>query len=99
MVDGCKNAEPPRRHPTGSGTGHGRPTMLAYALSKHHHTARSGWSPLTSSARRPRIVVAAAEPRLLRLVHHKLGRAGYHVLPAADGEAALDLIKIGRAHV
>src|SRR6478672_580452 len=66
--------------------------MLAYALSKHHHTARSGWSPLISSARRPRIVVAAGEPRLLRLVHHKRGRAGYHVLPAADGEAALDLI-------
>lgn len=66
--------------------------MLAYALSKHHHTARSGWSPLISSTRRPRIVVAAGEPRLLRLVHHKLGRAGYHVLPAADGEAALDLI-------
>jgi DNA-binding response OmpR family regulator len=25
-------------------------------------------------------------------VHHKLGRSSYHVLPAADGEAALDLI-------
>jgi len=29
---------------------------------------------------------------LLRLMHHKLGRAGYHVLPVTAGEAALDLI-------
>ena len=47
------------------------------------------WSPLICSTRRPRIVVATGEPRLLRRVHHRLGRAGYHVLPAADGEAAL----------
>lgn len=66
--------------------------MLAYAPSKHHHTPRSGWSPLMSRAKRPRIVVAGDDARLLRLMHHKLARAGYHVLPATDGEAALDLI-------
>ena len=45
-----------------------------------------------SRAHRPRIVVAGQNARLLRLMHHKLGRAGFHVLPASDGEAALDLI-------
>lgn len=45
-----------------------------------------------SRTKRPRIVVAGGEARLPRLLHHKLGRAGYHVLPATDGEAALDLI-------
>jgi PleD family two-component response regulator len=66
--------------------------MLAYAPSKHHHTPHAGWSPLMSRTKRPRIVVAGGEARLLRLLHHMLGRAGYHVLPAADGDAALDLI-------
>ncbi len=66
--------------------------MLSYAPSKHHHTPHAGWSPLISRTKRPRIVVAGGEARLLRLLHHKLGRAGYHVLPATDGEAALDLI-------
>jgi DNA-binding response OmpR family regulator len=66
--------------------------MLSYAPSKHHHTPHAGWSPLVSRTKRPRIVVAGSEARLLRLLHHKLGRAGYHVLPAADGDAALDLI-------
>ena len=45
-----------------------------------------------SRTQRPRIVVAGQNERLLRLMHHKLGRAGFHVLPASDGEAALDLI-------
>lgn len=66
--------------------------MLSYAPSTHHHAPHTGWSPLMSRTKRPRIVVAADERRLLRLLHHKLGRAGYHVLPATDGEAALDLI-------
>jgi len=67
-------------------------TMPAYTPSKHHHTDRAGWSPLMSRTMRPRIVVAGDDVRLLRFMHHKLGRAGYHVLPATDGEAALDLI-------
>lgn len=66
--------------------------MPAYTPSKHHHTNRAGWSPLMSRTMRPRIVVAGDDVRLLRFMHHKLGRAGYHVLPATDGEAALDLI-------
>ena len=66
--------------------------MHAYAPSKHHHTPHAGWSPLMSRSKRPRIVVAGDDMRLLRLMHHKLGRAGYHVLPAGDGEVALDLI-------
>jgi DNA-binding response OmpR family regulator len=66
--------------------------MHAYAPSKHHHTLHRGWSPLMSRAQRQRIVVAGQNARLLRLMHHKLGRAGFHVLPASDGEAALDLI-------
>jgi DNA-binding response OmpR family regulator len=45
-----------------------------------------------SRSKRPRIVVAGDDMRLLRYMHHRLGRAGYHVLPATDGEAALDLI-------
>lgn len=68
------------------------PAMHAYAPSKHHHTPLSGWSPLMSRSKRPRIVVAGDDMRLLRYMHHRLGRAGYHVLPAADGEVALDLI-------
>jgi DNA-binding response OmpR family regulator len=66
--------------------------MLSYAPSKHHHTTHAGWSPLMSRSSRSRIVVAGDDARLLRFMHHKLGRAGYHVLPATDGEAALDLI-------
>jgi DNA-binding response OmpR family regulator len=66
--------------------------MHAYAPSRHHHTLNRGWSPLMSRTQRPRIVVAGQNARLLRLIHHKLGRAGFHVLPASDGEAALDLI-------
>ena len=66
--------------------------MHAYAPSKHHHTPHRGWSPLMSRTQRPGIVVASHDPRLLRLMHHTLGRAGFHVLPASDGEAALDLI-------
>jgi DNA-binding response OmpR family regulator len=66
--------------------------MHAYARSKHHHTPHGGWSPLMSRTKAPRIVVAGDDPRLLRFMHHKLGRAGFHVLPASDGEAALDLI-------
>jgi DNA-binding response OmpR family regulator len=66
--------------------------MHAYAPSTHHDTLHRGWSPLMSRTKRPGIVVAGHDARLLRLMHHKLGRAGFHVLPASDGEAALDLI-------
>jgi DNA-binding NtrC family response regulator len=60
-------------------------TMAAHTPSKHHHTDRAGWRPLVSRMMRPRIVVAGDDVRLLRFMHHKLGRAGYHVCrpPAA----------------
>jgi len=41
-----------------------------------------------SRTMRPRIVVTGDDVRLLRFMHHELGRAGYHVLPATDGGAA-----------
>jgi two-component system, OmpR family, copper resistance phosphate regulon response regulator CusR len=66
--------------------------MLSYARSRHHHATHAGWSPLMSRTNRSRIVIAGDDMRLLRLMQHMLGRAGYHVLPATDGEAALDLI-------
>ena len=38
------------------------------------------------------VLVAEDEPQLLRLVSRVLERAGYEVLPAADGEAALEAV-------
>jgi DNA-binding response OmpR family regulator len=66
--------------------------MITEPLPTKYRPFHGAWSPLTIGAKTPpRIVVADDEPHLLRLLQHKLERAGYEVWTARDGQIALDL--------
>ena len=45
------------------------------------------------------ILVVDDEPRIAQIAGDYLARAGFAVVTAGDGEAALKALEIGRAHV
>jgi signal transduction histidine kinase len=70
----------------------GRGTTMDLYLPLAQPRAEAASTPITGN--RPRVVVVDGEASLRRLVGYILGDAGFHVIPAADGDAALEALGV-----
>src|SRR5262245_65281812 len=74
-------------------------TIVRIDLSLDEVDSSSSSGSFRSIERKKTILVADDARQILDRAEKVLAGAGYHVLLAGDGEEALDMIQIGRAHV